>query len=204
MMISEFDTIIERFALVILTRIPREAFVKLRGLLDTASSILIHPSPRIWQPTLDDRDLTPTLPNLDHPKPRRFNDVPELLRRALDAVYGRKHAQVALVAVAGVVAVVGRQRVRGGRERGTAERGVHDLIGDEEAGGALAVRMGGHGGGELGEDGDAVGVGPVVAVLNTGLCVSLLVSFVSALFCLICRDLGVARGVRRLKHGALT
>ena len=62
------------------------------------------------------------------------------------------------MAVAGVVAVVGRERIGSGGELGAAVSGVHHLVADEDAG------FRGEGGAEGGEDGDAVGVGPVVSV----------------------------------------
>lgn len=62
------------------------------------------------------------------------------------------------MAITGVVAVVGRERIGSGGELCAAVSGVHHLVADKDA------RFGGEGGAEGGENGDAVGVGPVMSV----------------------------------------
>lgn len=64
------------------------------------------------------------------------------------------------MAIADADAVIGRQGLRGRRDDGVRvrERGDHELVADQDAGG-----RGGHDLGEVAEDVDAVFVGPVVA-----------------------------------------
>ena len=81
-------------------------------------------------------------------------------RRALDAIDDSSHAKIALVTVAGVVSVVGWERVGSGDKFWASEGGVHDLVADEDAG------LGGHAGADGGENLHTVIVGPVMSVVG--------------------------------------
>jgi hypothetical protein len=85
-----------------------------------------------------------------------FNDGLELRRRALNTVNTSHHGHVAVVTVANIVTIVGREWVWGGCQLGTPLRRVHNLVSDEDA----RVRV--HSGSDFGEYGNGVGIGPVV------------------------------------------
>lgn len=114
----------------------------------------------IWQPRLNQSDSTPALNDPGDNKAGSLNDILELGRRALDAIDGSSHAKIALVTIAGVVSVVGWERVGSGDEFWASEGGVHDLVADEDAG------LGGHAGADGGENLHTVIVGPVMSVVG--------------------------------------
>lgn len=81
-------------------------------------------------------------------------------RRALDAIDDSSHAKIALVTVAGVVSIVGREWVGSRDKLWAPEGGVHDLVADEDAG------LGGHAGADGGENLHTVIIGPVMSVVG--------------------------------------
>jgi hypothetical protein len=124
--------------------------------MDNTSATLPCLAPTSRQLGLNQRNLTPTRPNLLNLKSRLVQNRAKLLRCPLNTINTRHHGNIPAMAEPRMVAVVSRQRGRRRLERGIAQRRVHDLVADEQ------TRVRGHAGADAREDLDRVVVGPVV------------------------------------------